>query len=169
MAIANNCYRRTDKDCNRLATDKQPNDLNPDKSEDIFGNEWIDYNQTYVRSKLDSSGPKASQPKLNGEDYVRKTIDCNTKSPAFKFDAGAFEEMLSNNTAGTLQMAVLTDVNNQPKSLVCPFALRIAPVTIPDLPLNMSAFQFQSGVFVAREVGYTFLLSPEVNTRTIYD
>ena len=118
MSIANDCYRKTDEECQRYPTAErpdveQPNTLN-DIYSDVFGNEFYNYSKTYVRCSIDCNevtttpptDPKSRVPgvlyvqKLNGTDYVRNGIDnqpCTSTDPTdglcniFQFDAGDWE------------------------------------------------------------------------------
>lgn len=118
MSIANDCYRKTDEECQRYPTAErpdveQPNTLN-DIFSDVFGNEFYNYSKTYVRRNIDCqivtatppSNPKDRVPgtlyvqQLNGTDYVRNGIDnqpCTSTDPTdglcniFQFDAGDWE------------------------------------------------------------------------------
>lgn len=118
MSIANDCYRKTDENCERYPTAErpdveQPNTLN-DIHSDVFGNEFYNYSKTYVRRDINCqvvtttppANPKDRVPgtlyvqKLNGQDYVRNGIDnqpCTSTDPTdgqcniFQFDAGDWE------------------------------------------------------------------------------
>ena len=124
MSIANDCYRKTDEECQRYPTAErpdveQPNTLN-DIFSDVFGNEFYNYSKTYVRCGIDCNevtttppaDPKSRVPgvlyvqKLNGTDYVRNDIDnlpCTSTNPndglcdLFQFDAGAWERKTYDN------------------------------------------------------------------------
>ena len=124
MSISNDCYRKTDEECQRYPTPerpevKQPNTLN-DIFKDAFGNEFYNYSKTYVRCSINCievtatapSDPKDRVPgvlyvqKLNGQDYVRNDIDnqpCTSTNPndglcdIFQFDAGAWERKTYDN------------------------------------------------------------------------
>ncbi len=169
MSIANDCYRRTDKDCNRLPTAKQPNVLNPIISSDAFGNQFYNYNQQYIRTDSKRS-PVSPQPTPNGEDYNR------SRKP-FLFDAGAWERNDKDcNTVTTINPNeavfavyaprdyIATDLNNSPKSTTCPIPLTLSVTPTSVLDISDWEFTYENGVFIAREEGYNHLVEPELNT-----
>ena len=170
MSIANDCYRRTDKDCNRLPTAKQPNTLNPVITTDAFSNEFHDYNQTYVRrnsnneivSSIDDFDRRDvnNQPVTTADEWQRTDKDCSVVTT------------LNPNQAVRSVYAprdyIATDLNNKPKSTTCKYTLRIIPPgTPPSLDISDYEFTYESGILIAREEGYDMLLEPEVYTVTL--
>ncbi len=82
MSIANDCYRKTDEECQRYPTAErpdveQPNTLN-DIYSDVFGNEFYNVNKDYNRSTLgeyDSTGKWVTQDAPPHEDYIATTYE----------------------------------------------------------------------------------------------
>ena len=133
MSPSNDCYRKTDEECQRYPTAErpdveQPNTLN-DIFSDVFGNQFYNYSKTYVRRNIDCqivtatapANPKDRVPgtlyvqQLNGTDYVRNGIDnqpCTSTNPddglcnIFQFDAGDWERKTYDNLDPTESQAV---------------------------------------------------------------
>jgi hypothetical protein len=169
MSNSNTCYRKTDKDCNRLPTAEQPITLNPIVSSDVFGNEFYNFNQEYIRTDSQRN-PVSPQPKPNGEDY-------NRPRKPFVFDAGEWERKdkdcstvtTVNPNGATFSVYaprdyIATDLDNKPKSTVCPIPLTVSVTPTYVLDISDWEFTYENGVFIAREEGYNELVEPELNT-----
>lgn len=165
MSIANDCYRRTDKDCVRLVTAKQPNTLNPDTTTDSFGNEFHNYNQTYVRrdsnNKIVSNIDVFDRRDVNNKPVTSTDVWQRTDKDCKKVTLTNPNEARS---VYTPRDYVATDLNNKPKSTTCPIPLTLIVGPTPVLDISDWEFTYENGVFIAREEGYDALVEPERNT-----